>query len=451
MKFILPLLIIFSMLSGYSQEIPKYNLPTIKVSNQLVKSLKNTSSILTNTSEKKVFKIQFYGQSIVSGIDMRRITNLLEDTYPNVKFVILNNAIGGYQAPKLVRTAEHDLYPQYPDLIIFHVYGGIENGELEEIFYNIKNRLTSDVIIFDHHISYVDNDLGQEKLNKKQDENSKIIKNLAIKYNFGFIGVRDVWKNYLELNTSLTIKDLLRDIVHPNDEGKILLEWILMEHFIKAVQKTNEKSNMISEQVIKDQGAVVKFTFNGNRFDVLPTKRNIGANFSIKLDGIPIDKHNDLYAVSRTSSFPKQWWPTFNRITLNKSVRQIEEKWIIHIKNLNLENQSFEFELIGDVSGYQGKGKSGEDFVSLNRAIEILASDMSAFPYENTIKEDVIQISFKVYPLFINPVSIEKVEEINLARLLDNKMHTVELRVEQGTLLNSKLIFYQPESLKLEN
>jgi hypothetical protein len=388
MKSILSLLFIFQILQGCSQEIPKNNLPKIDVSNQLIKALNNTSSILKrNTSKEKMFKIQFYGQSIVSGINVNRISTLLEKTYPNVEFEVINNAIGGYQAPKLLRTAEHDLYPQYADLIVFHVYGGVENGELEEMFSNIKNRLTSDVVIFDHHLSYVDNDIGQERLNEKQDKDSKMIECLAYKYNFGFIGVRDAWRSYLKLNTSLTIKDLLRDNVHPNEDGKVLLEWILMEHLIDAIKKNKGDSKNINEFMISEDTDIIKFEFSGNRLDILPDKKNIGAEFSIRINEIPIDYCNSLYAVSRPSSFPKQWWPAFNRITLNKNVAQIEEKRTVFIRNFNNEYQSFDFELVGAVSGYQGTGKNGEDFISSNKAIKILASDMAIFPFNGEIKE----------------------------------------------------------------
>jgi hypothetical protein len=60
-------------------------------------------------------------------------------------------------------------------------------------------------------------------------------------------------------------------------------------------------------------------------------------------------------------------------------------------------------------------------------------------------------ISFNVYPLFTNPITIEKLEAINLARLLDNKKHTIELNVTKGTLLNSKILIHQPDTLKIKN
>jgi len=78
-----------------------------------------------STAEKRnTVKVLFYGQSITRQNWWPIVAKHLRSTYPHADLVIENRAIGGFQAPSLIETAEFDLYPFYPDLLIFHVYGG---------------------------------------------------------------------------------------------------------------------------------------------------------------------------------------------------------------------------------------------------------------------------------------------------------------------------------------
>ncbi len=101
--------------------------------------LQRTLTLLASSSEAQPNKVRilFYGQSIVAGLDATAMVDQLRVFYPYAQIEFENRAIGGFQAPNLVRTAVHDLYPYYPDLLIFHVYGGEETGELERIIFDI--------------------------------------------------------------------------------------------------------------------------------------------------------------------------------------------------------------------------------------------------------------------------------------------------------------------------
>ena len=66
-------------------------------------------------------RVLFYGQSIVAQNWTEAVADHLKSAYPTVQFTFRNAAIGGYTSPSLVRTAESDLYPWYPDILFFHV------------------------------------------------------------------------------------------------------------------------------------------------------------------------------------------------------------------------------------------------------------------------------------------------------------------------------------------
>jgi hypothetical protein len=448
MKSLVFLFIVFQASQVSSQELIDYVLPQIKVSENLINSVSYTSSVFKGEIvTQRPFKVQFYGQSIIAGIDKSRIKRQLLKLYPGLDFEIINNAIGGYQAPQLIKTAEYDLYPEYADLIVFHVYGGLKNGELEKLFSNIRTRLSSDVIILDHHISFSDTQIGQQRLDKLQDSDSKAIEQLAHECGFGFLGVRALWKDFLNLNPSIKVKDLLRDGVHPNDLGKLLLEWIVINNLKKAIDANPGIPSASKQHVIKEDKDTVEFEFTGNRIDLQPSKQSIGAQFDLFIDGIPASQDNGLYSVSRPSSFPRQWWPAMNRIILNKNVNQIEEEWTITFIKLDIEEESFEFQLIGDISGEQGIGYSGKNFISKNKAIEINAGDIAIFPLDKSLKNQDLRnfvVTFSVYPLFNSPVIISNPQAIVLAKLLEDKTHTVVLKIIKGNLKNSSFKFYEP-------
>lgn len=74
-------------------------------------------------------RVMFYGQSITSQAWTQIVQENLTTKYPTVDFEFHNAAIGGYTSPALIRTADHDLYPWYPDLLFFHVYGPMNKYE----------------------------------------------------------------------------------------------------------------------------------------------------------------------------------------------------------------------------------------------------------------------------------------------------------------------------------
>ncbi len=74
-------------------------------------------------------RVLFYGQSITAQSWTKTVEKELRQRYPSVQFDFHNPAFGGFTAPNLVRTAKHDLFPWYPDPLIFHVYGPIEQYE----------------------------------------------------------------------------------------------------------------------------------------------------------------------------------------------------------------------------------------------------------------------------------------------------------------------------------
>ena len=84
-----------------------------------------------------------------------------------MKFMFHNAAIGGFISPALIRTAEHDLYPWYPDILVFHVYGPVD--KYEEIIRNVRARTTAEIVLWTSHLS------ARETLDKNPDAEQRIV------------------------------------------------------------------------------------------------------------------------------------------------------------------------------------------------------------------------------------------------------------------------------------
>ncbi|AGC76578.1 hypothetical protein LX97_01239 [Nonlabens dokdonensis] len=237
MKKLLVLSCYLCIISGCSDTLDKYEFQNMVPSKSLIHELKSSKEKIKGAqdTDELVIKIQFHGQSIVKGIKEKRIKSTLENAFPHVEFNITNTARSGFQVPRLLPLMESDIYPEQADVLFFHAYGGTETGELDQFLKNLKINFKGDVIIFNHHLSFPDDPEQNQKLTKLENHTSVKIEKLANYYGFGFIDMRSEWATFIRLNKSITAGNLLRDGIHPNEEGKLILEHILMTHFIDAI------------------------------------------------------------------------------------------------------------------------------------------------------------------------------------------------------------------------
>ena len=79
--------------------------------------MQRTMTLLATSTPQNPNRVRvlFYGQSVTRNPWWQDVAEHLRSTYPHADLEIENLAIGGYSAPVLIRTAEFDLYPFYPD------------------------------------------------------------------------------------------------------------------------------------------------------------------------------------------------------------------------------------------------------------------------------------------------------------------------------------------------
>src|SRR3954454_11677934 len=192
----------------------------------LGRGVQRTMTLLATSTpqHRNHVRILFYGQSITEQERSRAVADDLRRRFPDADLEIENRAIGGFASQLLVRPAEHDLYPFYPDLLIFHVYGA--NNTYEEIIRNVRTRTTAEVLMQKDHVGGKG---VQEQPDEKADKglwwdwmmNNRFLPDIAAKYHCGLVDVRGPWLQYLKEN-KLQPQALLKDGVHLNDHGNYL-------------------------------------------------------------------------------------------------------------------------------------------------------------------------------------------------------------------------------------
>lgn len=462
-------------IKAQEKSLEDYKIPEFENKEYFGTKISRAMSVLENSTSHipQNIKIQFYGQSIVGGLDQNLIINKLKEKYPTVKFNIIKNPIGGFTAPSLARVAIHDLYHEYADLIIFHVYGGDKSGDLENIFVNIKQKTTAEVIVFNHHIAYAgENKEAQEKRTLSDFYGSKSIELLANKYNFEFVDVRKPWEDFISLNPQINIKSLLKDGVHPNKLGNELLAYCILQHFkynpylqfinsniydIQFNDITYQQSQYalkfkgdydLSNSLKLVKGSELSFNFVGNRVDIIPLSENKNSEIEILVNGLKPSEISSLFYITRPSSNFQMWWPAIKRVSLSETILPIIQKYTLEIFNINRESKTFSFKLFGDKTGFDGEGNNKEDFISNSKLISIKKYDFTIFQSESISKKetpDNFKVTFEIIQLAKDYTNISGSNQITLLKGIKNGLNNVIIKVKSGELKLDKIIIYKPE------
>ena len=270
---------------------------------QLGSKIQRTMTLLaTSTPERRNrVRILFYGQSVTAGPWTQALADTLRQRYPHADLQIENRAIGGYEAPSLIKTADYDLYPFYPDLLIFHVWGGVKSGEQEEIIRRVRQRTTAEVLLWTTHFRFNPklpketplDDPGVIGQTSADEETCALYRELAVKYGLELAEVREALRVYLREH-GLYPKDTLSDSVHPNALGNFLLRK-LVEPYLRYDPKFPREpwQNLVTDLPLSDPRVErradggFKLSFTGNRVDLLaaPTAEPKPGTARVLVDG----------------------------------------------------------------------------------------------------------------------------------------------------------------------
>jgi hypothetical protein len=381
------------------------------------------------------FRVLFYGQSITAQPWTATVQKRLIARYPNIDFEFANPAIGGFISSDLVCSAEHDLYPWYPDMLIFHVYGPAR--EYDDIIRRTRERTTSSIVIQSSHID-VENGNCDAIRNRSTENASREV--IAKKYNCYLCDVTPRWSKYLKDN-NVAPKELLKDCIHLNSRGLSLMADIVFDE-IQNLSVFKNLNNNYKTTIGIDSPAVTKLAdgslqlrFLGNRVEVLPgASITVGSEFTLLIDGTPAQDRKECWQSTRPTKLGKplrfHWMPTVKQVGFN-AIPGIET-WTLKILPAVADSKPRFFSVEGSVTGPDGTGAIGHDFVSNSGTVTIGANVWTI----KDLPEGHIT-TWETYPTFVKSTDGWKADEYQfLVQGLLNKEHTLTIQPKAGAVID---------------
>lgn len=394
--------------------------------------------LATSTPQRhNTVRILFYGQSITEQTWSKLVSADLRRRFPHADLLIENRAIGGHSSPRLVKTMEADVFPFYPDLVIFHVYG--DDGDYERIIRAIRERTTAEIMIQTDHLRRDDDPHNEEtdpaKITRGKAQwnswmNYVFLPRLAQQYGAELINQRELWKAYVR-DHQLKPGDLLKDNVHLNEHGNYLMAEIIKAYLrfdpkLKSAADTGTVTTLPVNQDARWRDGALALPFDGNRLDVLV---KAGARFSVRIDGRRPSEIPALRVFNRVTHYPQSTWPMLLRVQIGETPLLLET-WTLTLTELGEGYRQVRFKLTGSQTGEDGAGISTERFVSQSGRVVIEPGDWNLEYCLQVFKRPLSvgqQIEWQVVPQFVDDIKANSTGFITLAQGLTNGRHMLEL------------------------
>ena len=422
--------------------------------------------LVTSTAEKgNTVRVLFYGQSITEQKWTKLVEQDLRRRFPHANLVIENRALGGFASQMLVKTAETDLYPFQPDLLIFHVYGA--HDKYENIIRHTRERTTAEILMQTDHVTKPA-DLTEETDAAKLPPagrhwdafmNHNHLPALAKRYGAELCDQRALWKTYLTEN-KLEPKALLRDNVHLNEHG----EWLMAE-CVKAYLRYDPKlgpspaedwvKTYAVGKDVKWAAGKLRLDFEGNRVEVI-CKPGHAAPVAVRIDGRKPSEFAELYGFTRAVTKPEgKWlvkWPVIAPI--GSETLLLPEDWMLAITKDAANDKLLTFTLTGSKTGADGAGRSDARFVSKSGRI-VIETNAWNVAYAMSLAgvnpvPDQFEVKWRVEPHlvdeFVSPSVTDAATEtvVTLASGLANTKHTFEISGSDATPIAAMRVYCPP-------
>lgn len=463
MRYLLPSFLLAFTCSSWAQT----NFPPPKNTGdpaKLGQNIQRTMTLLaTSTPEHRhTARILLYGQSITEQEWAKTVATDLRRRFPNANLLIENRAIGGHSSQLLVKTAEADLYPFYPDLMIFYVYGS--HLEYDNIIRRTRERTTAEILLQTDHLTK-DTDLAEEtnpaKLSPKQWNgwmNYSFLPSTAQKYGCGVVDQRNLWKQYLQ-DYSLPAGRLLKDGVHLNAHGNYLMAELVKAQLVRRADVPVDPMNCDTIKTVRVGDTLswkegkLTLAFDGNRVDAVcqPGTAGTAAPAALRVDGRKPSDIPELYGPTRVSAFPNSSWPCLLRVSAEKPL--LLEDWTLTVTSASPDLKTCHFSVSGSKTGPDGEGVSTNRFVSKSGRVVLEPEDWNLGYCYNVFKRTLPAnhpVKWKIIPHFTDEFVSPGVKDptlettVTLVQGLKNGPHTLELQGTPATPVAALRVYRPP-------
>ena len=347
---------------------------------RLGRGVQRTMTLLASSTprRRRHVRVLFYGQSITEQEWSKQVAAELRCRFPNADLEIENRAIGGFASQLLIRPAEHDVYPFYPDLVIFHVFGA--NQQYEQIIRSIRSRTTAEVLMQTDRIG---DSWPLEQPDDKADKgprwdyfmNHRFLPETAMKYGCGLCEIHADWLAYLRANHYQPRQLLVQDGAHLNVQGNYLMARLTSRYLVYRPELPDAAWKDLARDHAVDAGAwkdgKLSIAVEGNRVDVLPAAAKgeaAGGSGRVLIDGRKPSEFPAAYRIARPQ--PGPWSPLFlSRVDHDAPL--LLEDWTLRVRRVAADGKAWEFDVSGSLTGADGSGRSDRPFVSKSGRVKI--------------------------------------------------------------------------------
>ncbi|MGL4460663.1 MAG: SGNH/GDSL hydrolase family protein [Planctomycetia bacterium] len=340
------------------------------------KNIQRTMRLLATSTAAKPneVRILFYGQSITEQNWTPAVVADLKARFPHARLITENRSLGGFSSQLLVKTADSDLFPFEPDLLIFHVYGA--HDKYEDILRRVRERTTAEILQQTDHVTKpadFTEETDPEKLPPRGDHwdafmNHNWLPTLARKYHTELCDQRALWKIYLTSN-KLEPRALLGDAVHLNAHGEFLMGECVKSYlrYDPSLGPSPAEEWVKTYAVGKDLNwtdGKLRLEFEGSRVDVLFQRGKTPElpAAAVTIDGAKPSSFPGTLAPTRALATPGGKWPVVAGFGWTKP--PVAEDWTMNVKKDPADDKVLTFTVTGSATGPDGSGRSDRPFVS---------------------------------------------------------------------------------------
>jgi hypothetical protein len=407
--------------------------------------------------KRNTVKILVYGQSISEQEWWLEVKKTVISRFPYANVIMENRAIGGFAAQLLYKTTEMDVSSFYPDLVLLQIYG--DNRYYDTVLYTIRSRTAAEIAIMTDHYT------GENKWSDTMSYH--ILPALADKYKCEIINIRDPWKKFLKEN-NLEPARLLKDGVHLNGYGNFIMAELIKPLFTYKPGFPTDQFGLCrtytNEKDLRFIGDTLTLQFFGNRADLIFNRNQSFSSDSLKvlLDGKPPSSFQGSYFVTRPyNDSGKKWpWQLPAMIHIKHTRPWISEEWTCTFTAAAPPYSDFSFSIAGSVTGPDGDGTSGADFISPSGRVIIHGGDADkggdwhlnrSFNVLKTVVSHGDAVKWKTYSIstdsFVPSACTDQEAEntLTLFQGVDNSEHILKIiKTGKSQPIISGITIYKP-------
>ncbi len=399
-------------------------------------------------------KVLVYGQSVSAQDWWYHVRDDLSHRFPHADLIMENRSIGGFSAQYLIHSVEHDLYPWYPDLVIFRVLG--DHCRYEDILARLRARTTADVLIWN---AYTNNAQDKKDSWGTWFANT-FVPTMCHKYKAQFVDSGRDWQRYLEAY-DLDFMDfvLCPEDRHLNENGNWLLGEIIKRQLFYNPRATSYREQDLVRDFLVDrdltwQDGCLEMDFSGNRVDVVAAAAVDGrdASAQVFIDGRKPSSFPELTVYSRCGGAIATQWPVV--MNVKNEAPLVPEEWRMRFYDINDDVSFYRFEVEGSQTGPDGHGDNQHRFVSSSGRV-IIEPDLWAVKRDYDLRKQRMPEGYEVtwcaYGLYRDhyhgprDVLAHREHVVTLAQGLANEHHKLKIQAENQRVPAIKALrVYQP-------